>query len=189
MASETVIAIGTTRVPKVRAVERALSELRGRFPEFLPGALRLETRSVSSGVAETPRSTGEIMSGARTRARSAFETLLSDDERPAFGVGLEGGVAGAGEAFFLEAWAYVTDGERGYFGGSGAMPLPEGLAERVISGAELGEAADRYFGRTEVAANEGTFGLLTRMMVSREEAFVRSLIHALAPFYNFAPYL
>ncbi len=188
MAGETVVATGTKRLPKVRAVERALTDLRTRFPEFLPGAVRLEARAVSSGVAETPRSTEETMSGARTRAQSAFETLLSEGERPALSVGLEGGVTGAGEAFFLEAWAYVTDGERGYFGGSGAMPLPQGLAERVISGFELGDAADRYFGRREVAANEGAFGMLTRMMVSREEAFVRSLIHALAPFYNSACY-
>ncbi len=70
------------------------------------------------------------------------------------------------------------------------MPLPEPLADLVFSSRlELGEAADRYFARNEVAANEGTFGILTRMMVSREEAFVRSLIHALAPFYNFALYL
>ncbi len=190
MMVETVVAVGTTRAPKVRAVERALAELRGRFPDFLPGALRLETRKVSSGVAETPRSTEETMRGARARAQFAFDGLLSEGTRPSLGIGLEGGIAAAGGASFLEAWAYATDGARGHFGGSGAMPLPEGLADLVlVSGAELGEAADRYFGRTEVAANEGTFGILTRMMVSREEAFVRSLIHALAPFYNFAPYL
>ena len=93
-------------------------------------------------------------------------------------------------ASFLESWAYVTDGKQGYFGGSGAMPLPDGLAARVLTeGAELGDAADQYFARTEVAAREGTFGLLTRMMVSREDAFVRALIHALAPFYNLPSYL
>jgi inosine/xanthosine triphosphatase len=182
---ESLVAVGTTRVPKVRAVEQALAELRGRFPGFLPGAFRIETRKVSSGVAETPRSTEETMRGARARAHAAFEGLRSEGARPSLGIGLEGGVAAAGSAFFLESWAYVTDGARGYFGGSGAIPLPAGLAELVVvDGAELGEAADRYFARTDVAANEGTFGVLTRMMVSREEAFVRSLIHALAPFYN-----
>jgi inosine/xanthosine triphosphatase len=187
---ENVVAIGTTRIPKVRAVERALEELRGRFPDFLPGTLRLETRKVSSGVAETPRSTDETMRGARTRALAAFESLRSEGDSPSLGIGLEGGVSRDGGASFLESWSYVTDGTRGYFGGSGAMPLPDGLAERVlVSGGSLGEAADRYFGRTEVAAGEGTFGLLTRMVVSREDAFLRSLIHALAPFYNLAHYL
>jgi non-canonical (house-cleaning) NTP pyrophosphatase len=182
---ERVVAVGTNRGPKVRAVERALAELRLRFPDFLPGELRLDTRSVPSGVSATPRSTEETMRGARTRATSVYELLVSEGLRPALAIGLEGGVAGSGSASLLESWAYVTDGRRGFFGGSGAIPLPPGLAEPVlVEGLDLGFAADRYFGRREVAANEGTFGILTRMMVSREEAFVRSLIHALAPFYN-----
>jgi inosine/xanthosine triphosphatase len=181
---EAIIAVGTTRGPKIRAVERALSDLRERLPDFLPGGVRLETRSVPSGVSSTPRSTEETMRGAETRASSAYRTLLSEGRRPALGIGLEGGVASSGGSLFLEAWAHVTDGRRGFFGGSGAIPLPGGLADLVLAGTDLGPAADRYFGRREVAANEGTFGILTRMLVSREEAFVRSLIHALAPFYN-----
>jgi inosine/xanthosine triphosphatase len=181
---EALIAVGTTRAPKVRAVERALSELRARLPEFLPGGIRLETRSVSSGVSSTPRSTEETMRGALNRASSVYDALLAEGMRPALAIGLEGGVAGVGGFLFLEAWAHVTDGRRGFFGGSGAIPLPEGLADPVIAGVDLGPAADRFFGRREIAENEGTFGILTRMLVSREEAFVRSLIHALAPFYN-----
>jgi len=183
-AGEAIVAVGTTRGPKVRAVERVLSELRTRFPDFLPGVIRLELRSVASGVASTPRSTEETMRGAQTRATSVYEAVLSEGLRPALGIGLEGGVARAAGVLFLESWAYVTDGRHGYFGGSGAIPLPGELAREVEQGADLALAADRYFGRQEVAANEGTFGLLTKMMVSREEAFVRSLLHALAPFYN-----
>jgi non-canonical (house-cleaning) NTP pyrophosphatase len=188
-AGESLVAVGTTRAPKVRAVERALSELRSRFPDFLPGTIRIEARGARSGVSATPRSTEETMRGARTRAESVYEALLAEGVRPAFGIGLEGGVTGSDRAWFLESWAYVTDGRQGYFGGSGAIPLPEGLSVPVFqNGVELALAADEYFGRRDVAANEGTFGILTRMMVSREEAFVRSLIHALAPFYNAAGY-
>ncbi len=182
---EAIVAVGTTRGPKIRAVERVFSELRERFPDFLPGGIRLEPRSVSSGVSATPRSIEETMRGARRRAAGAYDALVSEGVRPTLGIGLEGGVASAGSDSFLEAWTYVTDGRRGFFGGSGAIPLPQGLADAVLqSGVDLGLAADRYFERTDVAANEGTFGILTRMMVSREGAFVRSLIHALAPFYN-----
>jgi len=182
---EALIAVGTTRAPKIRAVERALSELRERFPDFLPAGIRIETRSVSSSVSSTPRSTEETMRGARLRASTVYQALVSEGIHPFVGIGLEGGVTSAGGVCLLEAWAYVTDGRRGYFGGSGAIPLPEGLAEPVFAdGIDLGPAADRFFGRREVAENEGTFGILTRMVVSREEAFVRSLIHALAPFYN-----
>ncbi|MGH9390207.1 MAG: DUF84 family protein, partial [Vicinamibacteria bacterium] len=171
--------------PKIRAVARALKELKDSFPDFLPGDVRLEPRNVPSGVSDTPRSTEETMTGAKRRASSVYDVLRAEGKPPVLGVGLEGGITNAGGVPLLEAWAYVTDGERGYFGGSGAIPLPEGLSEPVlVQGLELGFAADRFFGRREVAGNEGTFGILTRMMVSREEAFVRSLIHALAPFYN-----
>lgn len=182
---ETLIAIGTTRTPKVRAVERALAELRERFPDFLPGEIRLEARSVPSGVNATPRSTEEIMRGARQRASSVYDQIRSEGKSPVLAVGLEGGVAILSGVPLLEAWAYVTDGHRGYFGGSGSIPLPQGLSEAVlVHGLDLGFAADRYFGRLGVAENEGTFGILTRMMVSREQAFARALLHALAPFYN-----
>ena len=125
------------------------------------------------------------MRGARERASSVYEVVRSEGKTPVLAVGLEGGVTTPLNAPLLEAWAYVTDGRQGYFGGSGAIPLPEGLSEPVLgAGLDLGVAADRYFGRREVAGNEGTFGILTRMMVSREEAFARSLLHALAPFYN-----
>jgi non-canonical (house-cleaning) NTP pyrophosphatase len=182
---ESLIGVGTTRDSKIRAVELALRELRERFPDFLPGEIRLESRGVSSGVSATPRSTEETMRGARQRASSLYEMLLSEGKTPVLAIGLEGGVSTTESAPLLESWAYVTDGRRGYFGGSGSVPLPEGLSEPVlVRGLDLGSAADRYFGRLEVAANEGTFGILTRMMVSREQAFARALIHALAPFYN-----
>jgi non-canonical (house-cleaning) NTP pyrophosphatase len=189
IVGERIIAIGTTRAPKIRAVERALGELRQRFPEFLPGEIRLESRSVSSGVPATPRSTEEIMKGARERASSVYDELRSEGKTPVLAIGLEGGVAIPMGVPLLEAWAYVTDGRRGYFGGSGSIPLPQALSEAVlVEGLDLGVAADRYFGRQEVAGNEGTFGILTRMRVSREEAFARALLHALAPFYNGAGY-
>jgi inosine/xanthosine triphosphatase len=186
---ERVVALGTTRAPKVRAVRRALSEIRGRFPRFLAGEIRLEPRSVPSGVPETPRTTTEAMSGARSRAEGALRQVLSEGLQPALGIGLEGGVVAESGLSFLHSWAYVTNGAEGHFGSSGSVPLPPELVRAVMEeGEDLGEAADRYFERREVAANEGTFGVLTGMMVSREEAFARSLIHALAPFYNAVAY-
>jgi non-canonical (house-cleaning) NTP pyrophosphatase len=187
--AELVIALGTTRAPKVRAVRRALFEIRDRFPRFLEGEIRLEPRSVPSGVAETPRSTTEAMRGAQSRAEGARRQVVSEGLSPVLAIGLEGGVASENGLAFLHSWAYVTDGARGHFGSGGSVPLPAELVRAVMEeGEELGGAADRYFERREVAAHEGTFGVLTGMMVSREEAFARSLIHALAPFYNARAY-
>jgi len=184
-----VVAVGTTRQPKLDAVELVLRELRERFPDFLPGELGLEPRQVPSGAPSTPTTTEETMRGARNRATNAFELLEREGITPALSIGLEGGIVAQNGAAFLESWSFVTDGNRGFYGGSGSIPLPEELTEAVLVAREdLGAAADRYFERRDVAGHEGTFGLLTQGMVSRKAAFVRSMLHALAPFYNAGAY-
>lgn len=184
-----IVAIGTTRRPKVQAVETVLSQLRSRFPTFLPGELKLEPRQVPSGAPSTPASTEATMLGARNRANNALATLRDEGLEALLGLGLEGGVATEGTVVFLESWAYATDGDRGFFGGSGRIPLPEELAFAVNEqGRDLGPAADEFFERQDIAGHEGTFGVLTNGMVTREEAFVRSMLHALAPFYNARAY-
>ena len=184
-AAEHVIAIGTTRRPKVQAVERILTELCARFPEFLPGKLRFEPRSVASGAPSTPASSEASMLGAKNRAGRVLTALESEGLTPALAIGLEGGIATESGNVFLESWAFATDGARGYYGGSGRIPLPAELAAAVLErGQDLGPAADDYFERRDVAGHEGTFGVLTGGVITREEAFARSMLHALAPFYN-----
>lgn len=187
--SEALIVIGTARAPKLRAVERALHTVRQRRPDFLEGELQLEACRVPSGAPEMPRSTPEMMLGARNRAEAALEKLRDAGRRPALAIGLEGGVLVEGACPLLESWSYVTDGVRGAYGSSGCIPLPAPLARAVFEEGEvLGRAADVHFERREVASHEGTFGVLTLDLVTREEAFVRSLLHALAPFYNATAY-
>jgi non-canonical (house-cleaning) NTP pyrophosphatase len=188
-APSAIVAIGTTRQPKVQAVERVILRLRSAFTDFLPGDLKLDPRSVDSGAPPTPTTTEATMRGAKNRAHNAIRALREDGLEPALGIGLEGGVASEGGAMFLESWAFATDGERGFFGGSGRIALPEPLAAAVFErGEDLGPAADALFQRQDVAGQEGTFGVLTHGMISREEAFARSMLHALAPFYNPAAY-
>lgn len=188
-SGKVIIAVGTTRRPKVMAVERVLSELRSRFPDFLPGELVIEPRQVPSGAPSTPASNEATMAGARNRANNALAAVLDDGREPKLGIGLEGGIADDGGNVFLESWAFATDGRRGFFGGSGRIPLPDELAAAVVErGEDLGPAADAYFDRIDVAGHEGTFGVLTAGMVTREEAFARSMLHALAPFYNAGVY-
>ena len=190
-----IVAIGSTRGPKVEAVRRALSILKERFPGFLRDDLRLIARTVSSGTASTPLSTAELMEGARTRGQALFETLSEEGTVPALAIGLEGGLrsetaAGRDEPVVsLEAWAYVTDGVNGFFGSGGCLPLPEELVLAVVDrGEDLGPATDKFYGQQDVAGRQGTFGVLTAELVTREEAFVRALLHALAPFYNASAY-
>lgn len=185
-----IVAVGTTRGPKVKATERALRTLRERFPGFLDDGVAIEMRDVPSGEAPTPRTTAELMRGARQRARSVFSLFEADGRRPALALGLEGGLLSepAGGAY-LESWAYATDGARGFFGSSGCIPMPDELAQAVLErGEDLGPAADRHYGLEDVRGGPGTFGVLTGNLVTREDAFVRALLHALAPFYNPSAY-
>ena len=192
---ELIVAIGSTRGPKVEAVRRALAILKERFPGFLSSDLRLIARSVPSGTASTPLSSTELMEGARTRAQGLFEILSEEGTLPALSIGLEGGLrsetaeVGREPVVLLEAWAYATDGVNGFFGSSGCLPLPSELVRVVVEdGEDLGPAADELYGQRDVAGRQGTFGILTADLVTREEAFVRALLHALAPFYNASAY-
>jgi inosine/xanthosine triphosphatase len=189
------IAVGSTRGPKVEAVRRALALIRDRFPHFLGGEPELLSCAVSSGASLTPRSTEELMAGAEERARAAYAMVAAEGEPPALAVGLEGGLrveaerAGRPLPVWLESWAYVTDGRQGSFGSGGCVPLPEPLARAVVErGEDLGPAADRFYGLADVAGGQGTFGVLTGRLITREDAFLRALLHALAPFYNPSAY-
>ncbi len=191
-----IVAVGSTRGPKVEAVRRALAILRKRFPHFLPGAVQLIARSMPSGTSSTPRSTTELTAGARNRAKTLFEVLSSEGTVPSLSLGLEGGLLsevgldGNRSCFLLEGWAYATDGVRGFFGSSGCLPIPDHLAEAVVElGEELGSAADKLYRQTDIAGRQGTFGVLTADVITREDAFVRALLHALAPFYNSKAYV
>lgn len=190
-----IVALGSTREPKIRAVRRALDLIKVSVPTFGDGAYQLVSRATPSGTSPTPQSTEELMAGARHRAESLFETLRSEGEAPLLAIGLEGGIGsenglgGTPRLFFLESWAYVTNGRSSAFGSSGCLPLPEEVVDAVVNrGEDLGPVADRLYEQKDVAGHQGTFGILTKELVTREEAFVRSLLHALAPFYNETTY-
>jgi inosine/xanthosine triphosphatase len=194
-ATQLIVAIGSTRGPKVEAVRRTLSTLKERFPGFVRDDLRLIARAVPSGTSSTPLSTAELMEGARRRAQGLFEILSEEGAVPALSIGLEGGLRSEtpegcdAPIVSLEAWAFATDGVNGFFGSSGCLPLPGELVRAVVErGADLGPAADEFYGQQDVAGRQGTFGVLTAELVTREEAFVRALLHALAPFYNASAY-
>src|SRR5262249_10864179 len=86
---------------------------------------------------------------------------------------------------FLESWAYVSDGTRGHFGRSGAIELPEALAQEVIAkGLELSVAIDRFAGEVGIRDAQGAWGVLSGNRITRQEAFRVALIAAFSPFVN-----
>jgi len=182
-----VIAVGSTRKPKLAAVHQALEQIARLFaanPQF--EILGIE---VESGVRHTPASREELMQGARQRAQALESIAKKRQESWNYFVGLEGGLDSVEEngqrRVFLESWAYVSDGLRGHFGRSGALELPASLADQVLArDTELSVAIDRFAQQTGIRDAQGAWGVLSANQITRQEAFRIAVIAAFAPFYN-----
>lgn len=138
----------------------------------------VEAEPVPSGVSEQPRGTAETVRGAENRATAALDAGGYD-----YGVGLEGGVTRveAQDGLWLTMWAAVADGERVTTGCGPRLRLPDSIASRVESGAELGPVMDDVLDTTGVAENEGAAGVLTAGVVNRKSALRAALAGALGP--------
>jgi inosine/xanthosine triphosphatase len=182
------IAIGSTRGPKVQAVKEVAALLKVRFFQKAREMAFVE-RAVPSGVSAMPLSLGEVMAGARQRAAHLQNVLRSEGIQADFFVGLEGGFVVTqqdGKRFcFLQNWAYVSNGLQGAFGASGAIAVPERISCEVLErGRELAQVIDEFSDREDVRSQEGTWGILTCDLISRKDAFKIALLNAFAPFYN-----
>jgi len=181
------IAAGSTRRPKLNAVQEAAAAFRNFFSTDT--TIEVYGYEVASGVSHTPSSLEELMQGARQRADALARRLVASGEPASFYVGLEGGLEVVEERgtrlTFLESWAYVTDGERGHFGCSGSIEIPEALAEEVlIRGTELSAAIDEFAGQAGIRDAQGAWGVLSGDLISRQESFRVAVVAAFAPFYN-----
>ncbi|MFZ0523380.1 MAG: inosine/xanthosine triphosphatase [Candidatus Acidiferrales bacterium] len=205
------VAVGSTRRPKVNAVTEALASIRNLFensPEF-----EVVGMEVASGVRHTPLTREDLMAGARQRAEALARVARASGHAWKYFVGLEGGfdVIPGLDAMpsldvmpeldvvreaewrwvFLESWAYVADeAGRGAFGRSGSVPVPSVLAARVVDdGIELSEAIDAFANGHNIRDAEGAWGIFTRNLITRQESFRVAVINAFAPFFNRAIYL
>ncbi len=85
----------------------------------------------------------------------------------------------------------MSDGAgRETFGQAGGILLPELLASQVLdNGIELSSAIDAYAGGRGIRDAAGPRGVvLTRDIISRQDALRIAVIHAFAPFFNPALY-
>lgn len=184
------IAVASTRKPKIEAVLAAANSIIGLG---VPGwtTCDLVARDVDSGVAATPTTDDELMSGARNRAHQLAATLANEGIQASLYIGLEGGLhvntLASGRIVLLRGWAYVTDGTsaEGSFGSSPSVQVPAQIADAVIDrGLDLGDVIDEFSGRRDVRSNEGTWGILTVELITRSRSFELAVIAALAPFFN-----
>jgi len=186
-----IVAVGSTRMPKLNAVSEALQAIE---PLFSPAVeFQILGREVPSGVSHTPSSRAELMLGARQRTQALSRLAVESGEIWDYLVGLEGGldliVDGGLRRVFLESWAYVTDGATGHYGRSGSLEIPEVLAAEVLEkGIELSEAIDRFAGEQGIRNLQGAWGVLTLNRIDRQSAFRVAVLAAFAPFYNAGMY-
>jgi non-canonical (house-cleaning) NTP pyrophosphatase len=84
----------------------------------------------------------------------------------------------------------VSDGAgREAYGQAGGILLPESLAAEVLDqGVELSVAIDAFAGGQGIRDMQGAWGVLTRNLITRQDAFRIAVIHAFAPFFNAAFY-
>jgi len=164
------VAVGSENPVKIAAVQST-------FEKVWPG-VEVVGAAVPSGVSNMPVGDDVCITGARNRAEAARERLDAN-----FGVGLEGGVHEDRAGLLLMGWVVIVDRDgREGVGGTARLPLPEGLAEQVRNGRELGPLMDELLGEENIKQKGGAVGALTAGLVPRSETFAVAVAYALAPF-------
>lgn len=188
------IAVASTREPKVEAVKEAWQIFGAKILDDPNEEVSFLSFDVGKAGPEMPLTVQDLMKGAQNRVESLMLQLKREKAGADFYVGLEGGFniinsQGPRRQIFLESWAYVSDGHKACFGHGGGIHVPQRIAGPVVDrGVELGIVIDRFSNETNVRSNQGTWGILTRDILTRKHSFVIALIAAFAPFYNSAAY-
>jgi len=185
------IALGSDRAAKIMAVRASISRVAQVDSGWREASV--VARPVKTDAPAMPLNDWELMSGARQRALAVREILVEQKLDADLYVGLEGGfhsISVEGEWHtFLRGWAFVTDGERGSFGMSPSIGVPDAIVKDVIQGKrELGIVIDEVAGARDIRSKQGAWGVLSRDLLTRSMSFEAALIAAFAPFYNPALY-
>ncbi|HEY4600209.1 MAG TPA: DUF84 family protein [Cerasibacillus sp.] len=150
------IVVGSKNPAKLAAVKAV-------FPK-----VDLIAKDVPSDVAEQPFSDQETRLGAINRAKACVDSSETDS----FGIGLEGGVMYIDKELFLCNWGALVTPDGEVFTASGArIPLPESIKEQLQLGKELGDVIDNFAKKKDIRKKEGTIGIFTNQLVSRQAMF------------------
>jgi inosine/xanthosine triphosphatase len=139
---------------KLRAARKA-------FATFFRN-VRVVGVEVSSGVSPQPLSFGEIVRGARGRARRAF----ADCD---YAVGIEAGVfrvASVTPRPFQITMACIFDGTREALGSGPFFEIPKSMVRKIVR------------------SDRGSVALVTKGKVTREAVTAEAIVMALAPFVS-----
>lgn len=167
-----IIIVASTNPVKIAAAHAGFAAM---FPHE-----RFEVRGVEvpSGVGHQPVGDDETLLGARTRALNARELIPGAD----YHIGIEGGVEHHGDDLIAMAWIVVYGHGRSGKAKTASFILPREVSELVNQGIELGEADDRVFGRSNSKHANGSVGILTDDVITRETFYSHAVVLALIPF-------
>lgn len=170
------IAVGSENRAKNAAVKQAFNQA---FPDMDVHTIGFD---VDSGIADQPTTDEESIQGAINRANSALGKLSSAH----YGVGLEGNTVTIGERMYLHGWVAIverSDSTPG-IGHSSGIELPSELKRGIDDGGELGPMLQDLLGDedNEIRHTQGTNGVLSGGMYTREQEFVDATVVALSRF-------
>src|SRR5512144_165898 len=175
------IALGSDRAAKIMAVRAAVARIAEIDAAWREASI--VARPVKTDAPSMPLTDWELMSGAMQRAMGVREILIAQDLSADLYVGLEGGFHSISLESewrtFLRGWAFVTDGERGSFGMSPSIEVPDSIVKDVVSGKrELGIVIDEVAGMRDVRSKQGAWGVLSRDLLTRSDSFEAALLAA-----------
>ena len=169
------IAIGSTNIVKVQAVEETLQD----YPLFAEA--NYFPFSVSSDVSEQPLTLEEIVTGAKNRARKAFALCSSCD----YAFGLESGLfqaTGTMTGYFEACVCCIYDGKNDHCGLSCGFELPPFILKHVLeNNMDLNQACNEagITTNSKLGSAEGIVGILTKGRVVRKKYTQQCIITAL----------
>jgi len=183
--STVTVLVGSGNPVKVRAARRAAELV------YAPRQVDCRAAPAPSGVSAQPRGDDETLQGAENRVRGVLASAPHAVNGPASAPGMEVAVAVEGGVVERQggrlacmAWVAVAertaDGVKTARARSAEFELPQGLADLVAAGMELGDADDTYFGRVASGSGQGTVGKVTRGIISREDYYVQPFVLALS---------
>ena len=212
------VAVGTTRRPKLNAVWEALTVFGPSLDsdaQFDVVGVEVESGVAHTPLSREESMAGArqraeaLVQQAKQQADASgwryfvgleggLDVVYTDEaggqdfSRAAAGAKTEKGASapeGKKRLVFLENWAYVTDGTRSAYGQSGGILIPAALAVEVVDkGVELATAIDAFAGGQDIRSAQGAWGVFTKNLITRQDAFRTAVINAFAPFFNSALY-
>ncbi len=172
------VAVGSRNQAKNQAVAKSF----GRA--FATATVATRGYEVASGIAEQPTTDEEAIEGATNRARAALAQLATAD----YGVGLEGNTVTIAGTMFLHGWVAIVQRQSDQIGigHSSGVALPPAFKQAIDDGQELGPLVQTLFQdeTNAIRHGQGTNGLLTNGLYSREQEFIDATTVALARFVS-----